>query len=89
MISSNDLYERSRIIDKPGAIEYTYCGVNLSKMDEYRAQNFHEVETRNLDFHQLSDDVGMLKLVFENNVCDCFLILQINVILRLVPILNN
>uniref|UniRef100_A0A915MNY6 Protein arginine N-methyltransferase n=1 Tax=Meloidogyne javanica TaxID=6303 RepID=A0A915MNY6_MELJA len=63
LINSNELCKRSRLLQD----KQTYCGIDLSPMDDYRVQYFHEIETKTFDFEQISEDVELFRMDFSNS----------------------
>nr|CAD2125979.1 unnamed protein product [Meloidogyne enterolobii] len=63
LINSNELCKRSRLLQD----KQTYCGIDLTPMDDYRVQYFHEIETKTFDFEQISEDVELFRMDFSNS----------------------
>jgi hypothetical protein len=66
LINSLELCKRSRLLQN----KKTYCDIDLSPMDEYRVQYFHEIETQTFDFEQISDDVELFRMDLSNSTRD-------------------
>ncbi|KAF7638175.1 DHHC domain-containing protein [Meloidogyne graminicola] len=67
LINSLELCKRSRLLEDKHS---TYGDIDLSPMDEYRVQYFHEIETQTFDFEQISDDVELFRMDLSNSTRD-------------------
>lgn len=74
LIKSEELQKRSQLIRDADEYKQTYCNVDMSAMADYAVTHFHEVETRTLEFQQISEDVEMYRMVFDIEVCYILLI---------------
>jgi hypothetical protein len=64
LVKSDQLKHKSSLVPNEKRHE-TYCGVDISSMQEFYIRHFHELDLNQLEFEQASDSITLFEMDFK------------------------